>query len=88
MPNPRGNRRGPDTLSFRQIVNRQDNFEKEKIMAWLTQNWVWVLFIAAFIAMHLFGHGGHGGHGGQDDSKPPGKDGVQRTPEQGSGHKH
>ncbi len=32
-------------------------------MAWLTENWIWVLFGGAFIAMHLFGHGGHGGHG-------------------------
>jgi len=31
-------------------------------MDWLSQNWVWVLFSAAFIAMHLFGHGGHGEH--------------------------
>ena len=30
-------------------------------MDWLAQNWLWVLFAAAFIAMHLFGHGGHGG---------------------------
>lgn len=34
-------------------------------MQWITENWVWVLFFAAFIGMHLFGHGGHGGHGGQ-----------------------
>jgi len=33
-------------------------------MAWLTENWIWVLFGVAFIAMHLFGHGGHGGRGG------------------------
>ena len=33
-------------------------------MAWLAQNWIWVLFGIAFVAMHLFGHGGHGGHGG------------------------
>lgn len=34
-------------------------------MAWLTENWIWVLFGVAFIAMHLFGHGGHRGHGGR-----------------------
>lgn len=28
-------------------------------MDWLAQNWV--LVFAAFIGMHLFGHGGHGG---------------------------
>ena len=33
-------------------------------MTWLAQNWIWVLFGIAFVAMHLFGHGGHGGHGG------------------------
>ncbi len=32
-------------------------------MDWLAQNWIWVLFAVAFVAMHLFGHGGHGGHG-------------------------
>lgn len=32
-------------------------------MTWLTENWIWVLFGLAFVAMHLFGHGGHGGHG-------------------------
>lgn len=41
-------------------------------MAWLSENWIWVLFGGAFIAMHLFGHGcggGHGGHGGHGDAK-------------------
>ena len=33
-------------------------------MAWLTENWFWILTFIAFIAMHLFGHGGQGGHGG------------------------
>ena len=32
-------------------------------MEWLSQNWIWLLFIAAMVAMHL-GHGGHGAHGG------------------------
>lgn len=32
-------------------------------MAWLAENWVWVLIGIAFVAMHLFGHGGHGGDG-------------------------
>lgn len=31
-------------------------------MAWLSQNWFWVLIGVVFIGMHLFGHGGHGGH--------------------------
>ncbi len=29
-------------------------------MEWFSQNWAWVLLIAGFIAMHMFGHGGHG----------------------------
>lgn len=35
-------------------------------MAWLTENWFWILTFIAFIAMHMFGHGGHAGHGGGD----------------------
>ena len=27
-------------------------------MAWLTENWFWILTFIAFIAVHLFGHGG------------------------------
>ena len=59
-------------------------------MEWFSQNWVWVLFFAGFIAMHMFGHGGHGGHcgGGHNDSHPTGKDGVQGAPEQPARHQH
>ena len=55
-------------------------------MEWLSQNWVWVLFFAGFIAMHLFGHGGHGG--GHDGAKPESKDTGQHSSEQASGHHH
>lgn len=34
-------------------------------MAWITENWFWVLIFVVFLAMHLVGHGGHGGHGSQ-----------------------
>jgi len=61
-------------------------------MAWLAQNWVWVLFFAGFIAMHMFGHGGHGGHGahggGENDPKPASEGEERRTSERGSGHQH
>lgn len=68
-------------------------------MEWFSQNWVWVLFAAGMIAMHMFGHGGHGVHGGHAghggggggghyDPKPASRDGVQPTPEQGPGHQH
>lgn len=61
-------------------------------MAWLSQNWVWVLFMAAFIGMHMFGHGGHGGHGkrpgeADKDSTPPdeSRSGSDSKP---TGHQH
>lgn len=61
-------------------------------MQWFSQNWVWVLFFAGFVAMHMFGHGGHGGHGGHDDSQkdpvPASIDNAQRNTKQGSGHHH
>ena len=61
-------------------------------MEWFSENWVWVLFFAGMIAMHMFGHGGHGGHGGKSDggrkdSGPAGKDDVQRTSKK-SDHQH
>jgi hypothetical protein len=39
-------------------------------MNWLAQNWIWIVFAAAFVAMHAFGHGGHGRHAdhGSDES--------------------
>ena len=37
-------------------------------MAWLSQNWIWILAGLAFVALHLFGHGGHRGHGGHGRS--------------------
>lgn len=53
-------------------------------MNWMVENWPWLLFGAAFVALHLGGHGGHGGHGSdrpreggggavprEDDPKPP-----------------
>ena len=59
-------------------------------MEWFSQNWVWVLFAVAMIAMHMFGHGGHGGHGGgdRDDAKSAGRNDEDRASGQGSGHRH
>ncbi len=54
-------------------------------MSWLTENWIWVLFGVAFIAMHLFGHGGHGGggcgggHGGPKKAPAEPADGSRPT---------
>ena len=61
-------------------------------MQWISQNWVWVLFFAAFIGMHLFGHGGHGGHSGGSDlfdkegmAAGPGRPASRSNP---TGHQH
>jgi hypothetical protein len=70
---------------WQQNFSKKFNLTQGKTMGWISQNWVWVLFFVAFIAMHVFGHGCHGGHG---DHKSANKDGEQRTPEQGSGHQH
>lgn len=59
-------------------------------MDWLVQNWVWLLVFAAFIGMHLFGHGGHGGHGGGccggNDKESAG--GEQPGKDKPQGHQH
>ncbi|MCC6608536.1 MAG: DUF2933 domain-containing protein [Burkholderiales bacterium] len=35
-------------------------------MEWLLENWIWIVVAAAFIGIHMFGHGGHGSHGRRD----------------------
>lgn len=59
-------------------------------MEWFSQNWVWVLFFVAFMAMHMFGHGGHGGRSGGNDAdpEPARKDGALRGSEPGAEHRH
>ena len=57
-------------------------------MEWFGQNWIWVLFMVAFVAMHLFGHGGHGGHGSHNDSKPAEKTDVPPASGKPGGHQH
>jgi hypothetical protein len=49
-------------------------------MTWLAQNWIWVLFGIAFVAMHLFGHGGHGGHGGHSSQSSGRGDASETKP--------
>ena len=61
-------------------------------MAWLTENWIWVLFGVAFVAMHLFGHGGHGGHGSSgggngNPNKAPTKQAGGTTPSASAGNR-
>jgi hypothetical protein len=55
-------------------------------MDWLAQNWIWVIFGIAFVAMHLFGHGGHGGHLGHGSNPTSGHDprNAQRPGEAGT----
>lgn len=43
-------------------------------MDWLAQNWIWILFAGAFVAMHMFGHGGHGGHSGHGSDQSTRRD--------------
>lgn len=61
-------------------------------MEWLSENWAWILIGAAFIAMHMFGHGGHGGHGGQSGRRRtkdiPGESAEQRDEEAPPPHRH
>ena len=43
-------------------------------MPWLGNNWIWIAFVFAFIAMHMFGHGGHSrgsGHTVHSDGRDP-----------------
>lgn len=36
-------------------------------MAWLQENWFWLLVLVLFVGMHMgHGHGGHGGRGGHE----------------------
>lgn len=64
-------------------------------MAWLAENWFWVLFGVAFIALHLFGHGCHGGHGGhgsqvggEPPKKKPNEPGATKRPSRTDRHRH
>jgi hypothetical protein len=38
-------------------------------MNWMVENWPWLLIGAAFVGLHLVGHGGHGGHGSHRSTK-------------------
>ena len=56
-------------------------------MAWLSENWVFLLVVVAMVAMHFFGHGGHGGHGrSEGEERNAGKDRGQDVPR--GGHRH
>ncbi len=55
-------------------------------MAWISQNWIWVLFAVVMIAMHTFDHGGH--DSGHKAHQPSNKDGEQRESESDPGHQH
>ena len=54
-------------------------------MDWLSSNWIWIAFGAAFVALHMFGHGygrGHSGHiHGRDRRAPdPARDPLPVAP--------
>ena len=56
-------------------------------MKWLAENWLWIIFAIAFVAMHMFGHGGHSGHGGQENNNNNEKR-PQKGSDIGSGNHH
>ena len=47
-------------------------------MAWLVENWFWILTFIAFVAMHMFGHGGDGGHGDHRGHREPRSDRMRK----------
>ena len=49
-------------------------------MTWLAQNWIWIIFGVAFVAMHMFGHGGRGGHGGHGSESRGRRDASEAQP--------
>lgn len=60
-------------------------------MEWLTENWLWAIVLAAFVAVHFLhgmfgGHGGgqHHQHGEEEEDAPSGRF-VDRD---SSGHRH
>lgn len=65
-------------------------------MDWLAQNWIWVVVLVLFFAVHLFGHGGHGGHGGHRGHggdtdatrRPADKDKDEQDKTRPQGHHH
>ncbi|MFC3068483.1 hypothetical protein [Phenylobacterium soli] len=46
-------------------------------MGWLSNNWIWILLIGGFVAVHLFGHGHRhvGNRRAQGQEKGGGADG-------------
>jgi hypothetical protein len=57
-------------------------------MQWLTENWVFLLIGAAFVAMHLFGHRGHGGHGGHGRRDDEDREGRRDDSAARGAHRH
>ena len=64
-------------------------------MTWLAQNWIWIIFGVACVAMHMFGHGGHGGHGSESsgrrdasEAQPARTEGARRAAPAASGRPH
>ena len=64
-------------------------------MEWLQGNWLTVIVVIAFAAMHLFGHGGHGGHGRHGGASRKGDDAPRdinpdsdRSPPRETPHTH
>ena len=50
-------------------------------MNWLSSNWVWIVLVVGFLALHLFGHG-HGRHGYANHGR------RRNVGDDGPGHAH
>jgi hypothetical protein len=54
------------------------------MIGFLASNWIWILFLAAMLYMHLGHHGGHGGcgsgHSGHGADSAPAEHGRSHAP--------
>lgn len=74
-------------LQLRDYTSFHSTFHnKEQNMTWLSENWIWVLFGVAFVAMHLFGHGGHGSH--VNHRRSAGDDPAPGSANRNDSHRH
>lgn len=56
-------------------------------MEWVRENWVSILILIVFIAIHLFGHGLHGGHEGRSKEGEEHKGHSMESSPDGDEHK-
>lgn len=47
----------------------RNGLERSAIMEWIANNWIWILLIGGFLALHKFGGGCCGGGEGDEDAR-------------------